>query len=89
MTNNRQTLYTYQDLQNEIDKAEWVPCRDIPDVFFPDDFPVGGVRKQAEKVAKNLCQECPIKTECLLYATANKEDYGIWGGLLPKERKSF
>ena len=85
MRNHRQ-LYTYQEFNEAVEAAEWVPCREVPELFFPDDFPVGKLRTEATKMAKNLCQECPIITESLLYAVANKETYGVWGGTLPSER---
>lgn len=85
MRNHRQ-LYSYQELNEAVEAAGHVPCREVPELFFPDDFPAGTLRTQAAKMAKNLCQECPVITECLLYAVANKEMYGVWGGTLPSER---
>ena len=55
----------------------------------------------AERQAKALCVRCPVRRECLEYAVGVKrvmngkaeirviegEDYGIWGGTLPSERK--
>ena len=83
---NHRHLYTYQEFNEAVEAAEWVPCREVPELFFPDDFPVGKLRTEASRMAKNLCQECPIITECLLYAVAKKETYGVWGGTLPNER---
>ena len=37
--------------------------------------------------AKQVCAECPIKTECLEYALRNFEEFGVWGGLTPKQRR--
>lgn len=39
----------------------------------------------AERKAKALCVRCPVRRECLEYGI--DEDYGIWGGTLPSERK--
>ena len=39
----------------------------------------------AERKAKALCARCPVRRECLEYGI--EEDYGIWGGTLPSERK--
>lgn len=85
MRNHRQ-LYSYEEFNQAIQAAEYIPCREVPELFFPDDFPVGKLRTEASKMAKTLCKECPVITECLLYAVANKETYGIWGGTLPNER---
>src|SRR5262245_40064544 len=30
--------------------------------------------------ARNLCNECPVRLECLRWALENKEIWGIWGG---------
>ena len=78
--------YKYSELYAEAEAADDVPCRDIPDIFFPEDFPAGNLRRQAETMAKNLCQQCPIMMQCLLYAITNNETYGVWGGTLPNER---
>lgn len=56
-------------------------CRQIdPEMFFPEK---GGDRGEA---AKRACSMCPAVTECLAYALANDEKFGIWGGLTVDER---
>lgn len=42
--------------------------------------------KRSEKRAKQVCEECEVKIECLTYAEENGETLGVWGGLSPKER---
>lgn len=37
--------------------------------------------------AKNICAGCPVRNLCLEYALDNEEDFGIWGGLTPRERR--
>jgi hypothetical protein len=39
------------------------------------------------KEAKKLCAECMVREECLAYAVAGDEKFGIWGGLTERERK--
>ena len=39
----------------------------------------------AERKAKALCVRCPVRKKCLEYGI--EEDYGVWGGALPSERK--
>ena len=85
MTYNRQ-MRNHFDLQKEIERVQSVPCEELPDVFFPDDFPDRTMRAKAVQIAKKLCDECPIKMQCLETALATKEGYGIWGGLTPQER---
>jgi WhiB family redox-sensing transcriptional regulator len=49
------------------------------EVFFVD--------TEAESIAaKEICQDCIIKDDCLEYAIDGKEKFGVWGGLTPKER---
>lgn len=51
--------------------------------FFPDeDNPVAG----NYKVARGICDSCPVAVQCLEYALANGERHGMWGGLTPRER---
>lgn len=33
------------------------------------------------------CAGCPVKGECLAFALANDERYGIWGGTTPHQRR--
>ncbi|HEX9774315.1 MAG TPA: WhiB family transcriptional regulator [Actinomycetota bacterium] len=58
-------------------------CRGAPmEDFFPpayDDVPP----------AKMYCVSCPVRIECLAYALAKREPFGIWGGLTPKERRNL
>lgn len=51
-----------------------------PDAFFPDKG--GSVRE-----AKRVCLGCEVRSECLEYALANEEDFGVWGGLSERERR--
>ena len=36
--------------------------------------------------AKQICQRCPIKSDCLLWALERGELYGVWGGYDYDER---
>ena len=51
-----------------------------PEAFFPEK---GGSTREAKKV----CASCDVKAECLEYALANDERFGIWGGLSERERR--
>lgn len=83
---DRGHLKTHLELFAAIEREGNVPCEELPDVFFPEDFPDRSMRTKAVQVAKNLCAECPIRAQCLNVAMLTKEGYGIWGGLTPKER---
>ena len=45
--------------------------------------------RMAITMAKFICASCPIQQICQDYALAAQEEYGIWGGLTPEERKWF
>ncbi|ANW63780.1 transcriptional regulator WhiB2 [Mycolicibacterium murale] len=51
-----------------------------PEAFFPEK---GGSTREA----KRICLGCDVKNECLEYALANDERFGIWGGLSERERR--
>jgi WhiB family redox-sensing transcriptional regulator len=51
-----------------------------PEAFVPE---MGGSTRDAKKV----CGACNVRAECLEYALANDERFGIWGGLSERERR--
>lgn len=51
-----------------------------PEAFFPEK---GGSTRDAKRV----CGACNVKAQCLEYALANDERFGIWGGLSERERR--
>ncbi|GIG29895.1 WhiB family transcriptional regulator [Cellulomonas marina] len=53
-----------------------------PEAFFPEK---GGSTREAKKV----CVSCEVRAECLDYALANDERFGIWGGLSERERRKL
>ncbi|MDM7854008.1 WhiB family transcriptional regulator [Cellulomonas alba] len=53
-----------------------------PEAFFPEK---GGSTREAKKV----CSGCDVRAECLEYALANDERFGIWGGLSERERRKL
>jgi len=53
-----------------------------PEAFFPEK---GGSTREAKKV----CTSCDVRSECLDYALAHDERFGIWGGLSERERRKL
>lgn len=51
-----------------------------PEAFFPEK---GGSTWEA----KRICMGCEVRDECLEYALAHDERFGIWGGLSERERR--
>ena len=39
--------------------------------------------------AKEVCRGCVVREDCLEYALANGEKFGIWGGLSERERRKI
>lgn len=52
----------------------------------PDELFVKGA---AQNRAKQLCQSCPVRTECLAEALDNQIEWGVWGGLTERERRAL
>jgi WhiB family transcriptional regulator, redox-sensing transcriptional regulator len=67
-------------------EGEWVrdaACAQTdPEAFFPY-----GETSTEVRLAKAVCNGCEVRTECLTYALEVDEQWGIWGGLTPRERK--
>jgi WhiB family redox-sensing transcriptional regulator len=69
------------DLPEELAWQERALCAQTdPEAFFPEK---GGSTREAKRV----CMSCDVRAECLSYALANDERFGIWGGLSERERR--
>jgi WhiB family transcriptional regulator, redox-sensing transcriptional regulator len=86
MSDLRRFDTAYVNFLRKIHEAGRVPCEGRGNLFFPDDLPNPEARKLATKVAKRLCQECPILQECFTYAIESNQRHGIWAGTTPSER---
>ena len=53
-----------------------------PEAFFPEK---GGSTRDA----KRICAGCDVKAQCLEFALANDQRFGIWGGLSERERRKL
>ena len=64
---------------------DWTPraaCRAAqPDQLF--------VRGAEQNKAKQVCQGCPVRTECLAEALDNQIEWGVWGGMTERERRAL
>jgi WhiB family redox-sensing transcriptional regulator len=52
------------------------------DLWFPE---VGNWAHGRQAIA--ICQECPVREQCLEMALRERIKFGIWGGLLPSQRE--
>ncbi|MEX1217306.1 MAG: WhiB family transcriptional regulator [Acidimicrobiales bacterium] len=77
-----QNASTEVDLDGE-DKSwqDMANCLGVePDLFFPE-------RGASTREAKEVCKGCVVRDDCLEYALANGEKFGIWGGMSERERR--
>lgn len=67
-----------------LDQQDWqeraLCAQTDPEAFFPEK---GGSTREA----KRICAGCEVRAECLEYALAFDERFGIWGGLSERERR--
>ncbi|PKW27199.1 WhiB family transcriptional regulator [Phycicoccus duodecadis] len=85
-----QELYLVEGLIGDVEPEEgalsWqersLCAQTDPEAFFPEK---GGSTREAKKV----CVGCEVRSECLEYALANDERFGIWGGLSERERRKL
>lgn len=47
-------------------------------VFYPDS-------EKGTKAAIKICSDCEVRTPCLEYAIATREENGVWGGVSEDE----
>ena len=59
-------------------------------VFFPPPaFERKDEKLEREARAKEICNGCGVKKDCLDYAISIREPHGIWGGVNEAERKNL
>ncbi len=70
------------DITGNGDWQERAVCqRTDPEAFFPEPG-------EAVRPAKRVCAGCEVRVDCLAYALANDERFGVWGGgLTASERR--
>lgn len=68
------------------EKLEWEAdalCAQVgTEMFFPEK---GGTTRDA----KRICDDCPVRQDCLDYALTNDVRHGVWGGLSERERRAL
>ncbi|PLV98368.1 WhiB family transcriptional regulator [Corynebacterium ulcerans] len=68
-----------------LERGDWVMyahCRnEDPDALF--------VRGAAQRRAAAICSECPVMMRCRADALDNRVEFGVWGGLTERQRRSI
>ncbi|WP_336158217.1 WhiB family transcriptional regulator [Amycolatopsis sp. VC5-11] len=49
------------------------------EIFFPE-------KGENPKAAQRTCRNCDLRAQCLSYALATEQEFGVWGGTTPNER---
>ncbi len=63
-------------------------CREEdPELFFPVGETGPALRQITD--AKDVCQQCQVIEECLVWAMTSGQESGIWGGTTERERRSL
>ncbi len=66
--------------------TEQVACTpDEAELFYP----VSEYDEATIAAARAVCGRCPVRAACAAFALRTGEDEGIWGGLLPSERRAL
>ena len=55
--------------------------KSAPDALF--------VEGSAQREARAICQDCPVRLQCLADALDSRMDFGIWGGMTERERRAL
>lgn len=74
------------DLEQLLRRPAWhaqAACRGMGTRMF---FPPPG---NSPARPRQICARCEVRAECLAEAESSGIDYGIWGGLLPGERRAL
>lgn len=62
-----------------------------PELWYPPE--VHGRRTRSERLdadaAKQVCESCAVRVECLRFALEHAEPWGVWGGATPAERRQL
>jgi WhiB family redox-sensing transcriptional regulator len=78
----------YRTLSHQIrETGNKPPCEARPELFFAEGFEYA--QKITQMLAKSVCEQCPFAAACLDYALEAREEYGIWAGTTPEERKEL
>lgn len=85
------TIIVDDEIVLDPDWREHAACRGLPAsiFFFQSYLP----RRDANPVklarARQICNTCPVKLECLEYALDNPREEGIWAGTTEKDRRNL
>lgn len=74
------------DIKDEMWWIDQANCRNMDVNLF---FLAEQTGANYSDFAKEVCRSCDVSQQCLDYANRNMFDYGMFGGMSPKERSRY
>jgi WhiB family redox-sensing transcriptional regulator len=69
-------------------REEWMEqasCQYVdPELFYQDD---GQLSQRKAEAAVKVCRHCPVIMDCLRWAFRTDDQFGVLGGMTPRERR--
>lgn len=83
---SRQARLKFDILMDAIDASPVIPPCQVTD---PEIWFANFEEKSKYRIAKAFCERCPVRRQCLEYAVENEEQFGMFGGKTPRERRNL
>ena len=74
----------YQEAIVTLVQTEWAAqasCRNLTDELFCE--------AKDQREARKVCRHCPVRMDCLIEALDNRIEWGVWGGMTERERRTL
>jgi WhiB family transcriptional regulator, redox-sensing transcriptional regulator len=69
--------------RTDLEWLDWGMCAQTdPEAYYPE-------KSASPRAAQRVCAGCPVTSECLEWALANGERFGVWGGKTERERRKI
>lgn len=84
--NNSEAFEAHRDriLLNVSGWSDQALCKSLSTSVFYDTEDLN-----LKKTAAKYCSVCPVQNQCLYTSILMKEQYGLWGGFTPRQRRLF
>ncbi len=56
-------------------------CKGMEDALF--------CAAKDQREARKICRHCPVRMDCLAEALDNRIEWGVWGGMTERERRTL